>query len=247
MVERKKKVAIATTTKYSLETQAEIVRSSLAKAAAVKAVESGYEIVIVDGGSPASFRQEIKGAGAQVYLHPELGMGEQRRKAIQYVFDQGADIIVWMEPEKEPFISLIGRTAEPIIEGRADMVVPERNSLELYPAFQQASEKSGNAFWKELTGVRLDVFFGPRVWRRKLSSYFLDLNVEKYGDKWAIYIPVLNAIIDGEIVVGVRVDYIHPKKQTEVEKHDPEFQLKRQSQLENFRQAVSARWEEVAI
>ena len=156
--------------------------------------------------------------------------------------DLGKSIIATTEPEKVDYIHNISETVNPIVAGFADLVVPRRNSLLSYPIAQQYAEMMGNAFWKELTGNDLDVWFGMRTFKRDIGAYFLDYN-DEYGGKWdSIFIPVMDAIADGKIVKGVAVDYTHPAEQTAFEEHDLSFHLKRFKQLENLIPALETHW-----
>ena len=156
--------------------------------------------------------------------------------------NMGSPIVGWMEPEKEGYVSQIEKTVVPILNNEADLVVPKRKSLKSYPISQQYAEHFGNTIWKELTGVALDMWSGPRTWKRELSSYFLDYKGE-YGDLWdSIFIPVMNVIYDGKGVLSVDINYTHPKEQTELEEGDSEFSIKRLNQLNNLIPALKTHW-----
>lgn len=169
-------------------------------------------------------------------------MGESRRQAIKEAYNTGKEIIAWIEPEKSDYIKEVTKTAIPIINGEANIVVPKRRSLESYPLLQQYSEKLGNLFWKNITGTNLDIWSGPRTWKREMSRYFLEYK-GGYGDKWdSIFIPVMNAILDGLKVLSVEVNYEHPKKQTEIEEGNLEFDKKRLEQLTTLISAFEEHW-----
>ena len=100
----------------------------------------------------------------------------------------------------------------------------------------------GNLFWNKLTGHDLDMWFGPRTFRRDISAYFTAYNGE-YGGKWdSIFIPVMDAIIGGENVKSVTVDYTHPAEQTAFEEQDLSLYWKRVKQLENLLPALETHW-----
>jgi len=243
------KVAIATSTLYNPDWESYGLRAELAKKTIINAKNIGYEISIVDGGSSDELLKEFERYGAKVIVELQRSdtMGAQRRNAIEYACNLGRDVIVWMEPEKETYVSEIEKTVTPIIEGSAEMVIPRRKSLESYPVFQQHFEQMGNIFWKDVTGTDLDVWFGPRTWKKEMSRYFLDYKGE-YGDKWdSIFVPVVNAIFDGRKVISVDVDYIHPKKQTEAEEHNIKFYMKRVEQLDNLTNALYKHWKKLNL
>ncbi len=161
-------------------------------------------------------------------------MGNSRRQAIEEAFKTNKEIIIWIEPEKYTFIKEIKKCVESIINHEADMVIPKRKSLATYPLAQQYVEPFANLMWKDVTGLDLDIWSGFKVFKRTLSKYFLDYNGE-YGDKWeSIVIPVIDAIANGERVVGVEIDYVHPIEQTKSEEGNFDFHRKRIEQLNNF-------------
>lgn len=235
--------AIATSTLYNPHSEIDTYRSKLAMKAIQTAVESGYAVVVADGGSPDGLLREFEGYGARLIVSPKGSvMGSSRRDAMRGAYETSRRVVGWMEPEKAPYVPEIIKTVEPILDGSADMVVPERTSMNSYPKAQQLSEPFGNEFWRLETGHELDVFFGPKTWRSDLSRYFLDYNGE-YGDRWdSIMIPVFDAIADGRRVIGVEVNYTHPKKQRRQEDSDPQFYLRRLEQLDNVIHALHAHW-----
>ena len=52
----------------------------------------------------------------------------------------------------------------------------------------------------------------------------------------------MDAIIDGENVKSVTVDYTHPAEQTAFEEQDMSLYLKRVKQLENLLPALETHW-----
>lgn len=236
--------AIATTTFYKPGSENDAMRAELAKKTVRNAAALGYHIVIVDGGSSDEFLKEISSYGLDVHLHiePKMGLGESRRHAISLAMKLGKYAIAWVEPEKADYIHSIADTVRPIDERVADIVVPRRASLASYPLGQQYAESMGNLFWNKLTGHDLDMWFGPRTFRRDISAYFTDYKGE-YGDKWdSIFIPVMDVITDGKVVKSVTVDYTHPAEQTAFEEQDLSLYWKRVKQLENLLPALETHW-----
>ena len=207
-------------------------RTILAKEMIRKAIEMGYTTVVVDNGPNDKFVREIQSYGTITDYVPELKMGAQRRYAFQVANDLGKQVIAWTEPEKTTYLSEIVKTAEPILNGEGEIMIPRRRNLDSYPTIQKELEPVGNSFFKELTGHDLDVWMGSRSWDRSMSNYFLNYD-GKYGDMWdSINIPVLRAIVDCKKVMGVTVDYVNPAIQTQKEeKHAEDFRDKRETQL----------------
>lgn len=233
-------IAIATSTFYR-KNPVEEIRMKLALESAKLAADFGYKLIAVDGGSPADFVKSLKDYGAIVEQEKQKGMGSGRRQAISRALELG-EIISYTEPEKAPYISQIEKTAKPIREKRADIVVPSRGPLDSYPTSQRHAENFGNDFFKELTGRALDMWSGPRTFSRECAPYFLNYNGQ-YGDLWdAIFIPVIDAIHDGKRVISVDIEYKHPKEQTETEEGNVEFTFKRLKQLDNLMPALMTHW-----
>ena len=237
-------IAIATTTFYKPEQKVGQLRMKLARESVREATDLGYKIVVVDGGSSDEFLREIERYGAVVEAEEKGTMGTGRRHAISRAAELGK-IVAWTEPEKNSYISQIKKTAIPVHEGRADLVVPTRPSLDSYPTSQQHAEKFGNQVWYELTGIRLDMWIGPRTWRSDLSHYFTQYDGIKagFGDKWeAIFLPVMKMHHDGKKVIAVDIDYTHPQEQTNLEEGNMEFTGKRLIQLNNLLPALETYW-----
>lgn len=237
------RTVIITTTWYNPDKEIEILRSRLALSAVKAATELGYAQIILDSGSSDEFLREVEQHGQKVISDKPKTIGIGRRMVISEALKTDKKYIAWTEPEKVTYVPEIYKTLLPLAEQSADLVVPKRRSLESYPLLQQHAESFGNGFWKELTGTSLDVWFGPRTWRREMSNYFLNYQGE-YGDKWdCIYIPVLDAVLDRKKVVSTEVDYVNPKDQTESEEHNLTYHLKRLDQLENLVKTIALHWE----
>ena len=236
------KITIATTTLYNPNNPSDMIRTEIAKKLIRSSTGLGYKIVVVDGGSSDEILEEFEKSGALVKLQTKPGIGNSRREAIDYATGLKRDLVAWAEPEKGDYIQELWKTALPIIEGKADMVIPDRRPLSGYPVDQKYAEDLGNLFWKDLTGVDLDMWSGPRTWRRDLSIYFTEYNGE-YGDKWdSTFIPVMNAVLDRKRVIGVKINYIHPPDQAKVEERDINFHRKRIHQLYDLTNALFEHW-----
>ena len=223
---------IVTTTLYRAGSRSDMERAELAKRMFWLAKTSGYKVITVDGGAPDSTRRDFETNGAEVFSGlPDSSLVRDRKHAIRHATGQGYPILAWTEPEKVNYVRHIATTAFPIHSEKADLVVPQRVGMEQYPPTQQLAEPLGKIVWTQLTGKELDMWFGPRTWRRELSDYFLNYN-EKYGSLWeGLYVPVMQMVWDGKRVLSVEIDYRHPEEQKRMEEHDVNFSMKRIEQL----------------
>lgn len=244
------KVSIVMATRYQTNNESDWVRADLARRTVEKARNLGYEVIIVDGGSKADLLNAFESSGAILKVEPPkegetTNWGLRRRMAFQIAYERNKPVIVWTEPEKEPFISQIEKVVYPILEGKADISIPRRKSIASYPSIQQDIERFANAYWEKLTGLDLDIWFGPRAWKRDITNYFLDYKGD-YGDRWEVtFVPILRAIMDGKKVADVKIDYLHPSEQTAIEEDNLDFFKKRAEQLHNVVSAVRQDWEKI--
>lgn len=239
-------VAIATSTFYKADEVGK-VRAGIAVKTVRDAMERGYSVSVVDSGSTDKFLKILEDLGACVLAEDPTvignhSMGKARRQAFKVAYETGRKIIVWTEPEKEHYIKEIWKTAVPILNDEADLVIPDRGNLDDYPTDQQHAEYFGNLLFKNLTEYELDIWSGPKTFSRKMINYFTDYKGE-YGDLWeSLFIPVLDIIHNKKRVLSVRINYNHPSEQTEQEEGNPEFGFKRYKQLENLIPALYAHW-----
>ncbi len=147
-----------------------------------------------------------------------------------------------MEPEKTSFVSQIEKTIKPILKGSCEMVIPRRTSMESYPEFQKYSEGFGNLHFKTLTGYDLDLYFGPRIFKRELIPYFLQYK-SQFEDRWdSFFAPVVAIIKAKHKVESINVDFTYPKSQQDFEENNLSFYDKRLDNLNNIMKSCEAEW-----
>lgn len=232
----KPKIVVATAT-YS--TSVEDFRAQLALKTVSTAREAGYAIVVVDGSPDTRFKNALSEVGAMVHAQKGKGMGASRRESMKAGFDAGADIVVWTEPEKYPFIGCISGLAGKMRTDRPHIIVPRRRNLDGYPLYQHFSELRLNHALGNSTGrADLDLSFGPRMFNALAATYFLDYTGEK-GDNWeTLFIPVLRALHHGVFVESFIINYVHPPEQTAVELGNEDMDRKRDVQRESLVRAM---------
>ena len=226
-----RKAAIVTGMKYG----ARDVRIGLALRTAEEAKKLKILMVCADDGIPAELKRKLENLKV-VFCEGGGGMGASRRKAMKKALKLvGKDgVYVWMEPEKHSLVSELGKAMAPVFKGRADLVVMERKSMSSYPSEQQLLEQFGNKAFFYITGRKLDVWFAAKAMNLAALKYFLEYRGE-YGDLWdSVHIPLLRVIAAGLRIAGVKVNYVHPKEQTNNETGNLYFLEKRIDQLKNL-------------
>lgn len=233
---------IATSTLFRRVNADEKVRGDLAVQAAAEAKALGIPVLAVDGGSDAFFKRALKDEGVVFFNQEGKTLGAARREAIRHAVAAGYKAIAYTELEKVKLISEIPKFSKYILEGVTSLVVPARQDLNSYPELQRHAETLGNAFWHKLTGLKLDVWFGPRVFSPEVAEYFLSYQGE-YGDNWdAVFIPVLRAMAAGERIASVPCNYVHAETQTHIEEGTLAYLKKRLTQLSSLTSAIEIEW-----
>lgn len=243
-------LVIFTTTFYE-DDESSRVRADLAEKFFDRVDKLNIKCIVVDGGSFPEFIEKIsKYKNIQIISEPNIGMGESRRKALDVASNlmskERNPSFLWVEPEKEDLIKeeSLGAMIKSLREGSADVVVPSRISKESYPKFQKwieerANKRAGDLFDKseddKLFDVEVDLWFGPKMFNRDGSKFFLDYKGDL--DKWdSIIKPVVEAQNAGKGIVSVPVDFKYPEKQREHEEGNRVFDQKR---IDQYRQILA--------
>lgn len=234
--------AVVSTTSFPAEDAVTLARSESALRGIENARAQGAAVYLVDSESSASFVAKARAAGAKVARQRGATLGAARREVIQWAVEQGESVLIYSEVEKEELFHALPELCAPIESGDADMVLPARASLGSYPEFQRLTEELLNQYFLDLTGISLDVTFGPRVWRRDLSGLFLSYD-GAYGDRWdSIYVPLLRAIGAGCRVVSKTIPFTYPHAQRISEEQDLGIRCKRFDQLASVAFAIRDEW-----
>lgn len=235
------------------------VRGDLALQTLAAAKKKGYQLVVIDGGSCAPFLEAIEELEVSCTSQKSSGMSNGRQQGFQAASElDGAEIIVWVEPEKVSFIEDGLDACIAAIDAGTDIVIPKRDedAWQSYPKYQQESEQRANKHWNTVlsTGISsrkgqpgFDVFFGPRVFKctprilkhflrnhdlqdsRLMSDRFMQaIDPGRYSN--ATFFPIATALQDGLDVRGVTVSYNHPQAQVVLESDNKQFNEKRVKQ-----------------
>ncbi len=238
----KPKIALVTSTLFRRVNPDEKVRGDLSVQSASEARSLGITVFAVDGGSDAHYKRALKEQAVQSFPQVGKSLGAARREAIRHALDAGFKVLVYTELEKVRLISEIPKFGQYIHEGMTSLVMPARQDLNSYPELQRHAEILGNAFWHKLTGLKLDMWFGPRVFGPEVAEYFLSYQGE-YGDNWdSIIIPVVRAMAAGERIASVPSAYTHPESQRNIEEGTFEYLKKRLTQLSTLTSAIEIEW-----
>lgn len=222
------------------------IRGDLALEFVGKAKEKGFRLVVSDGGSSKTFKQELSRInGIKVLKRKSPKRSPAKRQAIKACSQiEGVKVIVLTEPEKVSLIEdCLDDLVKPILENKADIVIPKRNFklFELsYPNYMVESEKQGNFLYNQMlreSGLLnrgaedLDLFFGPRLFKNNssITSLFMKkfkFNIKGISDQGffdveeysdASYFPIVLAFRKKLKVLSITVPFTYPKIQKENE------------------------------
>lgn len=236
------------------------IRFNLALQLCKLAAEHEIHLIIVDG-SPdhSNIRDQFQDTnGYYVHVFQQdvetyPGKGGSLRQAIlkatewfeENDVDANEAAICFTEPEKVDLINHVHDIVEPLLGGRADVIVPTRNDelfRETYPMEQYHSESFGNMHFnllareiegfkeQEVSGAaKLDWLFGPFAFKANLASSWLNYP----GTSWdAQMVPYVRGVRNHNWrIMPVAVGFSHSKEMKEQEEGDHVWTTKRLTQL----------------
>lgn len=224
-------------------------RGDLAAELFTKTSSLGIRIVVCDGGSSYEFLSAVDkftGNGLTIVSSDTPGRGPQRRSAFKAAtLLPGSRIILYTQPEKVLDPKVISQknyfelVSKPILEGRADIVIPKRNHKlfeQSYPPYMRLSELKVNRTYDRLMhGAKLmredesfDWFFGqvvfinePEIVALFLKEYVLSGPIRsRIGaspnpqmHSAGHYFPIIEALFNRLRVVSVDVPFEYPATQ----------------------------------
>lgn len=219
------------------------IRGDLALELFKKAISLGARIIVCDGGSSTDFisaLHQFTDEGLTIVGSDTPGRGPQRRSAFKAAcLIPGIGVILYTQPEKVSLMDHLTEISKPIIEGRADIVIPRRNQQlfeQSYPDYMRESEIRVNHTydWLMKKAGRMtpdqsfDWFFGPVAFKNDPAIVALFLkeykiegkirsrinaqpNPEMHSD--GHYFPIIEALFNKRRVVSIEVPFVYPPTQ----------------------------------
>ena len=158
------------------------------------------EVLVIDDGSVDSTSQTARNAGADhVVCHPaNRGLALAFQTGIETCISLGADIIVNTDADNQYDAADIPKLIEPILQGRADIVVGDRQ-IDKVPYFSPAKnrlQRLGSAVVRQLSGTDVpDAVSGFRAISRNAAmqvnigsdfSYTIEMLIQAGHDSMAV-------------------------------------------------------------
>jgi glycosyltransferase involved in cell wall biosynthesis len=137
------------------------------------------EYLVIDDGSTDQTAQVARSLGVHhvISLKKKCGLARTFREGIDACLDLGADIVVNTDGDNQYRGADIAKLVEPILRGRADIVIGERPIQDIphFSALKKLIQKKGSAVVSWLAGVRVpDATSGFRAFSR---NALLQLNL----------------------------------------------------------------------
>ena len=142
-------------------------------------------IVVVDDGSSDGTAQVALEHGADFVLRHRQNRGLSRAfvNGIQFCLALGADIIVNTDADNQYPGSQIGKLIEPLLQGQADMIIGDRQTLENkhFSPFKRAMEYLGSSVIRRVSNTNVpDAVSGFRAFSRYAALRFQVYNPYSY-------------------------------------------------------------------
>jgi glycosyltransferase involved in cell wall biosynthesis len=119
---------------------------------------AGYQVVVVDDGSHDATARMARAAGAAVIRHPfNLGQGAALQSGIDFVLQNGADVIVTFDADGQHSPTDIASLAEALASENADFALGSRflGQSSNIPRIRRLLLKAATLFTRVTTGLQL--------------------------------------------------------------------------------------------
>lgn len=129
-------------------------------------------VLIIDDGSTDKTLQVARKLGVKNFVihNRNQGLGRSFNDGVNRALELGADIVVNTDGDNQYPQNRIGDLVQPIINGKADIVVADRqtNKIEHFSPFKKLLQKIGSAVVNEAAGTNLpDAASGFRAYSRE--------------------------------------------------------------------------------
>jgi glycosyltransferase involved in cell wall biosynthesis len=118
--------------------------------------DMGSEIIVVDGGSTDGTVEIARSAGAKVYHEPRRGYGRACASGLERA---GGDVVAFMDADGADDPAQIPLIVEPVLKGRADLVLGSRLAGQLQPGAMPWHQRFGN----RLAAAMFRVLYGLAI------------------------------------------------------------------------------------
>ena len=164
------------------------------------------ETLIIDDGSNDGTSEVARSLGVTYVLRNKrnLGLAFSFRKAIDAALHNGADIIVNLDGDNQYKASEIPALIQPILDGRADMVVGDRrtDTISEFSSLKKLLQKLGSAVVRKLSDTQVrDTTSGFRAFSRDAAFKLTILGNYTYTHE-----AILQAPSKGLTIVDVAIE-----------------------------------------
>jgi len=180
----------------------------------------GAPVFVTDGGSTPAFRADLRRiTGLTVTDPPVSGLAAQVRRSLLAGGEHPSRFVLYTEPDKVWFFRnrlaqflRLGREIVANDPERLGLLLPTRSatSFSSYPAAQRSHERATDDLLGEITGVRGDFTYGPRIIAREVLAPILESN-EELGWGWLSAAVVL-AYRSGRAIRCLEMDLPCPEE-----------------------------------
>lgn len=165
------------------------------------------DVIVVDNGSTDATAEAAMGAGATLLKEERAGYGWACSRGIEYLSSDPPDIIVFLDGDRSDYPEELPDVVEPIVSGRADLVIGSRTIGEREKGALLPQALWGNRFACALirlvSGVRF-TDLGPFRAIRYNRLVELDMREMRYG--WTVEMQI-KAVKAGLRCTEVPVSY----------------------------------------
>ena len=164
------------------------------------------EVIVADNGSSDGTAGVAREGGARVVKATRLGYGSACLAGIG-ALSEGIDVVVFLDADYSDHPDELSRVVEPVIDGRADLVIGSRTLGDAQPGSLLPQQRFGN--WLATRLIRL-LFghrysdLGPFRAVRRSSLQQLAMHDPTYG--WTVEMQI-RALQEGLVVTEVPVSY----------------------------------------